>query len=121
MSFDFWLPALRGEIWTEGALLHLASTRWVLSERAAQGRPSPPEVVEALAEGDRRHPGDPRRYLNLNTWSTDADADPVTEALLRIRCAVDQPEEVVEAIAAAILDGVPPDTVRAVIQEVSRG
>jgi hypothetical protein len=35
MADDYWLSALRGEVWTVGALMHVAEMRWVLSERAA--------------------------------------------------------------------------------------
>jgi hypothetical protein len=108
---------LRGEIWTEGALRVVADVRWVLRERAANGLDSPPHVVEALAEGDRRHVLDPRRRLNIDTWSRDIEADPTTEALLAVRAAAGDPVAMAAAIAEALRQGVADDVVRHTVEE----
>ena len=115
---DYWLPALRGEVWTEGALLHVASCRWVLEQRTARGFGSPPEVVEALAEGDRRHVCDPRRYLNLDTWTVDVGHDVETEALLDLRAAAGDPVALADAIAAALDAGLSREAVQRTLVEV---
>jgi len=120
-SVDYWLPALRGEIWSQGALLHVASVRWVVRERAANGLESPPEVVEALAEGDRRHVLDGRRRLNLDTWTVDVDADPITMALTELRLAAGDPVAMASAIAEALQVGVPAETVRRTVSEMRHG
>jgi hypothetical protein len=121
MAADYWLPALRGDVWTVGALMHVATMRWVLAERAANGLSSPPEVVEALAEGDRRHPLDPRRHINLDTWSLDVGSDPEATALAVLRGAAGDPVATCAAIAAALRLGVPSEVVRATVQEVRHG
>ena len=117
-STDYWLPALRGEVWTVGALMHVATMRWVLAERAANGLSSPLEVVEALAEGDRRHPLDPRRHINLDTWSLDIESDPEATALAVLRGAAGDPVAMLDAIRAALYAGVEPEAVQAAVREV---
>jgi hypothetical protein len=113
----YWLAALRGEVETEGAFLHITEMRWVLRERAAAGLDSPPEVVEALAEGDRRTLHDPRRFLNLDMWSAEVEVDPEATALLDI-AAASTPMERASAIAAALGAGVAPEVVRSKVREV---
>jgi hypothetical protein len=114
---DYWLPALLGEVTTEGGFRHVAEVRWILRERAAAGLDSPPEVVEALAEGDRRTLCDPRRFLDIDTWSTTVVADPEATALATLRAAVGT-VDVAEAIATALGAGIDPDTVRRTLREV---
>lgn len=74
MNGDLWLEALRGEVWTEGALRHVALTR----EMLRAGHELPAEVVGALADGDTVHRGDPRRYVAIDTWHHEVDVDPAT-------------------------------------------
>jgi hypothetical protein len=120
-SVDYWLPALRGEVWSEGALLHVATMRWVLQERAANGLEAPAEVVEALAEGDRRHVLDGRRRLNLDTWTVDVESDPLADALFELRAAAGDPVAMAAAIAEALQVGVPAETVRRTVSEMRHG
>jgi hypothetical protein len=71
-----------------------------------------------LAEGDRRHPLDPRRHIDLDTWSLDIESDPEATALAVLRTAAGDPTARAAAIAAALRQGVPDDVVRRVVREV---
>lgn len=68
------LDSARGNVTTEGALdtVRFMRLRADLAEKD-------PELAEALAEGDRRHPDDRRRWHEGPApWERDIDADPAT-------------------------------------------
>jgi hypothetical protein len=115
------LRCLRGEIWTEGALRLVAEVRWILRERAANGLESPAHVVDALAEGDRQHVLDPRRWLDIDTWTRDIDVDVATDALYAVRAAAGDSVATATAIVEALAAGVPDEVVRATVREVRCG
>jgi hypothetical protein len=79
------------------------------------------EVADALAEGDRRYPGDPRRHLDITIGPkpVEVNAVPETAALAELRAAAGDPLGMATAIAEALRLGVPAETVRATVREVA--
>lgn len=119
--FDqYWSAALRGDVITRDALAHVASMRWVLRERAAAGLDSPPEVIEALRAGDINSMFDPRRFIDIDTWTRYVEVDEATDILLTVRMAEDD-EALKEAISDALVAGIDLGAVERAVLERSHG
>jgi hypothetical protein len=121
-----WLLACcRGDHWGEGALLAVSTARASLAHWAEHNNTElvakHSEVADALAEGDRRFPGDPRRHMDVTIGPEPVviDADPEATALLNLRAAAGEPVAMVTAIAEALRVGVPAESVRATVREVT--
>jgi hypothetical protein len=124
-DWQWMLAACRGEMWGEGALRMVSIVRaslryWNEHDPATAERFQ--DLADALAEGDRRFPCDPRRHLAVEIGPERVeDIDPEGMALLDLRGAVDDPVAMASAIAAALQAGVPAETVRATVLEVRHG
>jgi len=123
----YWLPALRGDFWTEAALLHVANTRAVVVHRLTNGLDVPQQVLEALDEGDRCSMYDPRRFLNIDTWTADIDHDEPTAVALEERLKAEALMRVVETggtnqhvVLAALNAGCPRHIIEDIVTELIR-
>jgi hypothetical protein len=123
-DWQWMVAACRGEMWGEGALRMTstirASLRWWHEHEPAIAKRFQ-ELADALAEGDRRFPNDPRRHLAIEIGPEPVEVDPVDQALFNIRAAAGDPLAMASAIAGALQVGVPAEIVRATVLEMRHG
>jgi hypothetical protein len=123
-DWQWMLDACRGEMWGAGALRMVSTIRaslryWAKHEPKMVTRHR--ELADALADGDRRFPHDPRRHLAVEIGPEPVEVDPVDQALFDLRAARGNHQATAVAIADALRSGVPEETVRQMVLEVRSG
>jgi hypothetical protein len=120
-----WMLAVcRGEMWGEGALRQVSIVRATLrywAEREPEMLHRHRELADALAEGDRRFPHDPRRHLAVEIGPEPVEVDPQDSAVSELWLSAADPVARASAIARALQVGVPAETVRATVLELRHG